>query len=85
MTDRLVEAFKMVSVKISQREEKQEESLIQASTPSISRMGNRFTPGERLILNLHLHDQMSAAEIAATLDVPESKISQMLNRLESEI
>ncbi len=48
-------------------------------------MGNRFTRAERLILVLHQYEQMSVEEIAKVLDLSESRVSQMLNRLESEM
>ena len=50
-----------------------------------SLMGNRFTRTERLILALRSYENMSIREIATTLDLSESRVSQMLNRLESEI
>ena len=40
-------------------------------------MGNRFTRAERLILVLHQYEQMSVEEIATSLGLSESRVSQM--------
>ena len=70
---------------LHREEERQEESLIQESSSSISLTGNRFTRAERVILGLHQREQMSVEEIAMSLGLSLSRVSQMLNRLECEI
>jgi RNA polymerase sigma factor for flagellar operon FliA len=46
---------------------------------------NRLTRAERLIIVLHYYEEMTIKEIAATLDLSESRVSQMLNHLKSEM
>lgn len=50
-----------------------------------SHTANGLTQAERLVLALHQYEQMSVNEIAATLDLSESCVSQMIDHLKSDM